>query len=108
MVYMSTMTSEIVPEWTQGDRLGKALKHAGIKVQDMADYLGMSRNTVGRYINDHGEADRRTLMLWAMRTGLPLEWLETGVAPADNGPDGGSVQSTDWAGSQVRHLSLAA
>lgn len=70
--------SGIVPMWTIGDRLGKALAHADLAVGEMADYLGVSRNTVGNYINDRRKIPRPTLMLWAMRTGVPLEWLTDG------------------------------
>lgn len=84
-------TAATVPEWTMGDRLGKALGHAGIGVGEMADYLGVSRNTVGNYINDRRSIPRPTLMLWAMRTGVPLEWLESGemggsTPPPNPGP----------------------
>lgn len=79
-----------VPEITLGDRLGIALKYAGIGVQDMAAYLGVSRNTISNYTGGHTHADKRTLMLWAMRTGVDLEWLQTGHAPtAPPTPPGG-------------------
>jgi transcriptional regulator with XRE-family HTH domain len=75
-----------IPEWTKADRLGKALDHAGIKTQDMAEFLGVHRNTVGNYINGRTEADKRTVMLWAQRTGVPVEWIEgTGGSP-NRGP----------------------
>ena len=88
---MSTQPNEVVPTWTTGDRLGKALAHAGITVAAMADYLGVSRNTVGNYINDRTRVPRPTMMLWAMRTGVPLSWIEgddgpTGPTPPNNGP----------------------
>ena len=65
-------------EWDVADRLRKALRFADLGVGEMADYLGVSRNTVGRYINGHARADRRTLRLWALRCGVPLGWLQTG------------------------------
>lgn len=65
-------------EWDIADRLRKALRVADLGVAEMADYLGVSRNTVGRYINGHGIPDRRTLMLWALRCGVPYEWLAEG------------------------------
>lgn len=88
---MTTMTNEgNVPQWDVSDRLSKALKHSGVGTAVMAEYLGISRNTVGNYTSGRTVPDRRTLMLWAMRTGVPLEWLETGEDPADpQGPDGG-------------------
>lgn len=87
------------------DRLRKALRHNNIGVQEMADYLGVGRNTVGRYVNGHGSPDRRTLLLWAMRTGVPIEWLETGTAPS--GPGDGGTQPTDYGCAQVHVLRAA-
>ena len=88
---MSTMTSENIPQRDEADRLGKALKHRGIKVGEMADYLGVSRNTVGNYINGRTSPDKRTLRLWALRTGVPMEWLEHGSTSTNDDPDGGSL-----------------
>ena len=81
-----------IPVWTEGDRLGKALDHAAMKHQEMADYLGLSRNTIGNYIHGRVAIDKRTRMLWAMRTGVPPEWLETGDTPAGP-PVGPGAQS---------------
>jgi len=96
-----------IPAWTIGDRLRKALDVADVSVQDMAAYLEVSRNTVGNYINDHVRIPGPALKLWAMRTGVPLEWLRTGVEPAPpHSPDGGQVAGT--CGYLVRPVSLAA
>lgn len=78
----------IVPEWNTGDRMRKALDVAGVGVGEMAEYLGVNRNTVGTWINGRIMPRRSTLVLWALRTGVPLVWLETGEAPAteDGGP----------------------
>ena len=78
-----------VPEWRVGDRLRRSLDHAGLGVQEMAEYFDVSRNTIGNYLAERTKVDRRTLMLWALRTGVPVEWLETGIAPTgDDGGDG--------------------
>lgn len=71
-----------VPEWTLGDRLRRSLRHADISVADMATDLDVSLATMSRWLNDHGPVKRSILRLWAMTTGVSLEWLETGkVAP---------------------------
>lgn len=70
-----------IPEWTMGDRLRKALDFADMSVQDMADYLEVKRNTVGNYIAGRTSIPGGFLRLWALRTGVPREWLETGTAP---------------------------
>lgn len=76
-----------IPQWTLGDRMRKSLHHADVSVQEMADYLGVTRSSVGNWINDHIEPRMQTLRLWSLRTGVPLEWIRTGVEPAE-GPDG--------------------
>lgn len=74
--------------WTfgLGDRLHKALRVAGVSNADMADYLGVSPNTIGNYTSGRTEVKMQTLRLWAMRTGAPLEWLETGIERPVNDP----------------------
>ncbi len=69
-----------------GDRLAKALEHAGMSNQQMAEYLGVSRNTVGNYIALRTDVTLGTLRLWAMVTGVELEWLRTGES--SSGSDG--------------------
>lgn len=78
-----------MPEWDIADRLAKALRHADVDKHEMADYLGVHRNTVSAYVNGRTSVDKRTLRLWAMRCGVDLGWLETGKAPRPGGPDGG-------------------
>lgn len=77
--------------WTfgLGDRLAKALSVASVTSIEMADYLGVSSNTIGNYTSGRTVPKKQTLRLWAMRTGAPLEWIETGVIPDDNAPDTG-------------------
>lgn len=77
-----------VPIWTEGDRLGKALRHADVSNQGMADYLGVSRNTVGNYIAGRTPVDKRTRMLWALRTGVAIDWLEKGDGTPTPPPNG--------------------
>lgn len=82
-----------IPEWTLGWRMQRALAHADISVQDMADELGMSRTSLSRWINDKGTPPRSGFIkLWALRTGVPYEWLITGTEPED-GPEGPGTQA---------------
>jgi transcriptional regulator with XRE-family HTH domain len=64
-----------VPSWDLADRMRKSLRHADIGVQEMADYLGVARNTVSTWINGRIEPSTQTLRLWAMRTGVSYKWL---------------------------------
>lgn len=72
---MSESPAERIPEWDTADRMRKALRHADIGVQEMADYLGVARNTVSTWINGRIRPGRQTLRLWALRCGVPFEWL---------------------------------
>ena len=69
-----------VPTFTLADRLGKALKHGGVSVQQMADHLEVSRNTIGNYINGRGKTppSKATLMVWAERCGVSYRWIRDG------------------------------
>lgn len=72
-----------IPQWTRGDRMRKALHHADVSVHDMAEYLGVARNTASTWINDRIEPSTQTMRLWAIRTGVPLEWLLHGDTPSE-------------------------
>jgi transcriptional regulator with XRE-family HTH domain len=69
------MSEPMIPEWDTADRMRKALREAGIGVQEIADYLGVARNTVSTWINGRIEPSTQTLRLWALRCGVPFEWL---------------------------------
>jgi transcriptional regulator with XRE-family HTH domain len=74
-----------IPEWDIADRMRKALRVAGLSVQEIADYLGVSRNSVGAWINGRIEPSTQTLRLWAMRTGVDYEWLRDGKPQVEGG-----------------------
>ncbi len=75
-------------EWDVADRLRKSLRGSGVSVQEMADALECSRNTVGNYINGRTSPDYPAMRLWAMRTGYPIGWLRDGIEPTNTDPDG--------------------
>lgn len=68
-------------QFSLGDRLAKSLHVAGLTSQDMAEALEVSRNTVSNYINGNTQPRKLYLREWALKTGVPLEWLETGEFP---------------------------
>lgn len=84
-------------DWTLADRLAKALQYAGKSHQDMADDLGVHRNTISNYTSGRRPVDRRTKLAWSVATGVPFQWLDTGRLPGvedDNGPDDGGANRT--------------
>lgn len=89
------MTTDVsaatVPAFDLADRLRKSLRVSDVSVQEMADYLDVNRNTVGRWINGHNEPSGAVVRLWAMRTGVPYVWLRDGESPHQDGPGGGSA-----------------
>ena len=80
--------SAVMPQWDTADRMRKALRESGMSVQQIADYLGVARNTVSTWINGRIEPSAQTLRLWAMVTGVNYRWLCHGTdghhPPSDN------------------------
>lgn len=79
-----------VPQFDLHDRLRKAREWAGMEQGELAGALDVSRNTIGNY-ETRATTRLKPLVLkqWAMRTGVPYEWLLTGEVPA--GPDDGET-----------------
>ncbi|MDP9222277.1 MAG: helix-turn-helix domain-containing protein [Actinomycetota bacterium] len=79
---MTTQRSDLlVPEFDLADRMRKALRVADIGVQQMADYLGVARNTVSTWINGKIAPSTQTIRLWAIRCEVSYEWLRWGDIP---------------------------
>ncbi len=78
-----------MPQWDLADRMRKALREAGLGVQQMATYLDVDRSTVSTWINGRITPSTQTQRLWALRCGVPYEWL-IGDAPTGPRPGGGS------------------
>jgi transcriptional regulator with XRE-family HTH domain len=95
------MTVEAVPEFNRTDRMALALRHAGLTNQDMADYLGVTRETVSRWVNGRSTPNRGMLRLWAIRTGVPLLWIETGAIELPRLDS--NQQPFGYMSAQVRH-----
>ena len=77
------ITSPHELEFTLADRLRKSLSAAETSVNGMASELGVSRQSVTRWINDQGRPTMSTLIAWSTITGAPLEWLLGQVDQAD-------------------------
>lgn len=76
-----------LPRWDLADRMRKSLRHANVGVQEMADYLDVSRNTVSTWVNGRIAPSTQTAKLWALRTGVPYTWLCHGnTRPCDLAP----------------------
>lgn len=102
---LATGPAEPTPTpWSFGlsDRLAKALTVAHVSNAEMAQALDVSRNTITNYTSGRTKPSRLQLREWAVRTGAPLEWLETGAVPDPNMPPkdykaAGSLVRVDFA-----------
>ena len=64
---------------TQGERLVRARKVAGMKQEHIATALGKDVRTIGRWEREEVVIQRAELIAWAVITEVPLEWLESGA-----------------------------
>jgi len=97
--YLAHMTTHVhergsIPAFTVADRLRKAREVARLEQCDLAAAIDVSRGTVSNY--ERGSVQPRVIVMkaWALRTGVPLSWIQTGdgnegEAPRPDGPDGG-------------------
>jgi len=85
-----------VPTFSTGDRLKKARELAGYEQGAFADLIGVSKRTVSNYECDNTRPRLIVLRAWAMATGVPVEWLQTGKEPP-TGPPSGPNERVEWA-----------
>jgi transcriptional regulator with XRE-family HTH domain len=71
-----------VPVWDTPDRMRKAIRHAGLSVNAMAAHLDVRRETVSTWLTGRHQPSPAVLRVWALRCGVPYEWLRYG----DDGP----------------------
>lgn len=94
MPYLGHMSAQtaggIIPQFTIQDRLRKAREITGLDQAAFAAELGVSRTTISNYEAGGIERHRKIVLnAWSLRSGVPVEWLETGIAPDQNGPGEG-------------------
>jgi transcriptional regulator with XRE-family HTH domain len=75
------------PQFQLKHRLGLAMEIADIEREDIAAELGVHKNTVANYLRGDTRPSRSVLRVWALRCGVPFEWLETGRSDVEYGPD---------------------
>jgi transcriptional regulator with XRE-family HTH domain len=76
------MSSTTAPTWTIGDRIRKARRAAGIdSTGDMADLVGVSRNTITNWEADRTQPNVMALRAIAAATGVSVTWLIGGDDP---------------------------
>lgn len=78
----------VIPAWTMGDRMRKARTLTGMTVREFATHIGVSHGTVSNAETDAVGVRKIVLNAYSLATGVPVQWLETGIAPAPPSPDG--------------------
>ncbi|MGP3708535.1 helix-turn-helix domain-containing protein, partial [Gordonia paraffinivorans] len=79
-----------IPEIGVHHRLRIARETAKLSQQELADAIGISRQSVSNTESGSSKPRKITLNAWALATGVPVSWLEKGETPAGpNGPDEG-------------------
>ncbi|PPH47077.1 XRE family transcriptional regulator [Rathayibacter sp. AY1C9] len=77
-----------VPTFELHDRLRKAREEAGLSNAEMAEHLDLSVSALSHYQTGKAVPRRLIVILWALRTGVSHQWLQTGIAPGpDDDPD---------------------
>jgi transcriptional regulator with XRE-family HTH domain len=74
-------------EFTTPDRLRKAREHRELSQAEFAQITGLGRSAIQSYESGKTRPKRGALNLWALATGVSVQWLETGTAPDSNEPD---------------------
>ena len=91
------MNTTQTPVFPQHYRLRLAMEQAGLDIDGMAAEIGMHRNSVLNYVSGRTRPNGAALRLWAMRTGVALEWLQMRDAQPDDGTTGGVTHREDLA-----------
>lgn len=63
------------PEFEMRHRMELALEYGSVTVSEMARHLGISRTTISNYLHGRTRPRRGDLIAWAMRCGVPFDWL---------------------------------
>lgn len=91
-----------VPAFELRHRLARALEEADVSNEEMAHEIGRGVTTIRNYLRGRTIPERAVLVTWALRCGVPFDWLSTGVEPQDGDDPGGlEVSRRGCNGAQV-------
>lgn len=80
-----------IPEIKVHHRLRIAREEAGLEQGQLAELTGISRQSISAAESGRVAPRKVTLNAWALATGVPVTWLQTGTSPSgpdDEGDDG--------------------
>lgn len=92
-------------------RLRIAREWANLEQGELAERIGISRNSVSAAERGVTRPRKITINAWALATGVPASWLRTGEVPPDNGCPQSERRTADYKtvsrAFDVRQLSAA-
>lgn len=74
-------------EFGLSDRLAKALSVSKTSSTEMAAALDVTPTTISNYTSGRTRPRKPIVQMWAMKTGVPYAWLETGALPDGGEPE---------------------
>lgn len=87
------MSTTTIPQFETRHRLALALEAADVDVDEMADNLGVSKQTIYNYMSGNRAPKLGMIKMWAMRCQVPWQWITTGELPEDDEPNEGDVSA---------------
>lgn len=101
---MAEQATTGVPQFELRHRLSLALEVGRVSPAAMAEELDVSETTIRNYRSGRTAPSRATLRVWALRCGVPFEWLVTGVIDVTDPDDGGGIkQESSFACTRPAH-----
>src|SRR5688572_27762798 len=100
MARFDDMSQPQVPQWTLGDRIRKARKHAGMSQAELAHAIGVRHSTIATWETDVNRPSHlvATVDKIAEATGVDMEWLLLGkippVMPDESATEGDRAERT--------------
>lgn len=79
-----TTTETDTPTFQLRHRLALAIECAGVEKEDMATYIGVSRQTVDNYLKGRTQPTIGYIRNWADRCQVSVNWLLTGHADTES------------------------
>jgi transcriptional regulator with XRE-family HTH domain len=64
------------PDWELHHRLRRALEYGQVSPLDMAKQLDIAETTVRNYLTGRTRPRKATVVFWALRRGVSLDWLD--------------------------------
>lgn len=96
-----------VPDWPLPWRLKRARDHAGLDQHELAEKVGLSRNSVINYEKGTTVPKPYAVMAWAMCCGVSYEWLAGGGGSPEASDSQVTLPYPAFAGPSERHKRLS-